>query len=121
MVASNVEIFNISGLTSSTGSGEGTILEFDSSGNIIPSAGTYNTVSKIDTELSSLQGGVTTNTSDIATLLSGGTVFTTGSFRCDHNNYKEVDEVHQVVQVLMVHGQEVEEEEVELWKILPFL
>jgi len=45
-------------------------------GNIIPSAGTYNMVSKIDTELSSLQSSVTTNTSDITTLLSGGTVFT---------------------------------------------
>jgi len=43
-------------------------------GNVIPSAGTYNTVSnKIDTELSSLQSSVTTNTSDITTLLSGGT------------------------------------------------
>jgi len=76
MVASNVTSFNISGLTPSTGSGEGTILEFDSSGNIIPSAGTYNTVSKIDTKLSSLQSSVTTNTSDITTLISGRTVFT---------------------------------------------
>jgi len=55
--------------------------EFNSSANIIPSAGTYNTVSKIDTEISSLQSSVTTNTSDITTLLSGGTVFTTsGSY-----------------------------------------
>jgi len=37
MVAPNV---NISGLTPSTGSGEGTLLEYDFSGNIIPSAGT---------------------------------------------------------------------------------
>jgi len=44
MVASNVAYFNISGLVPSTGTGEGTILEFDSSGNIIPSAGTYNMV-----------------------------------------------------------------------------
>jgi len=44
MVASNITSFNISGLTVSTGSGEGTILEFDSSGNVIPSAGTYNSV-----------------------------------------------------------------------------
>jgi len=48
MVASNITSFNISRLTASTGTGEGTILEFDSSGNIIPSAGTYNTVSSID-------------------------------------------------------------------------
>jgi hypothetical protein len=62
-------------------SGEGTILEFDSSGNIIPSAGTYNTVSKIDTELSSLQSGVAINSVDITILLSGETVFTTsGSY-----------------------------------------
>jgi len=80
-VASNVTTFNISGLTPSTGSGEGTILEFDSSGNITPSAGTCNAISKIDTEPSSLQSSVTTNTSDITTLLSEGTVFTTtGSY-----------------------------------------
>jgi len=48
MVASNVTTFNMSGLTASTGSGEGTILEFDSAGNILPSAGTYNTVASID-------------------------------------------------------------------------
>jgi len=77
MVASDVTSFNISGLTASTGSGEGTILEFDSSGNIIPSAGTYNTVSKIETELSSLKSGVAINSVDITILLSGGTVFTT--------------------------------------------
>jgi len=73
--------FNISGLTSSTGSREGTILEYDSEGNIIPSAGTYNTVSKKNTEISSLQSSVNTNTSFTPTLLSGGTVFTTtGSY-----------------------------------------
>jgi len=86
VVASNVTSFIIPGLAASTGSGEGTILEFDSSGNIIPSAGTYNTVSKIDTELSSLQSSVNTNTSDINTLLSGGTVFTTlGSYTVPSN------------------------------------
>jgi len=74
MVVPNITSFIISGLTASTGTGIGTILEFDSSGNIIPSMGTYNTVSKIDTEL---QNSVSTNTSDITTLLSGGTVFTT--------------------------------------------
>jgi len=51
MIASNVAFFNISGLVPSTGSGEGTILEFDSSGNIIPLGGTYNMVSKIDTAI----------------------------------------------------------------------
>jgi len=62
------------------------MLEFDSSGNIISSAGTYNTVSKIDTELSSLQSSVTTNTSDITTLLSGGTIFTSsGSYTVPSN------------------------------------
>jgi len=60
MVALNITSFNISGLTASTGSGEGTILEFDSSGNIIPSAGTYNTVSKIDTIISTIQGQLPT-------------------------------------------------------------
>jgi len=51
-------------------------LEFDSSGNIIPSAGTYNTVSKIDTDISTL-------------LLSGGTVFTAlGSYTVPSNATK---------------------------------
>jgi len=87
MVAPNITSFNISGLTASTGTGTGTILEFDSSGNIIPSAGTYNTVSKIDSELSSLQSSVTTNTSDLTTLLSGGTLFTTsGSYTVPSSN-----------------------------------
>jgi len=86
MVASTITSFNISGLTPSTGSGEGTILEFDSLGNIIPSAGTYNTVSKIDAELSSLESIVSSNTSSINTLLSGGTVFTSsGSYTIPSN------------------------------------
>jgi len=86
MVGSNITSFNISGLAASTGTGEGTILEFDSSGNIIPSVGTYNMVSKIDTKLSSLQSSVTTNTSDINTLLSGGTLFTmSGSYTVPSN------------------------------------
>jgi len=60
------------------GTGTGTILEYDSSGNIIPSAGTYNMVSKIDTELS-LE-------SSVNSLLSGGTVFTTlGSYTVPSN------------------------------------
>jgi len=43
-------------------------------------------VSKIDTEVSSLQRSVTTNTSDITTLLSGATVFTTtGSYTFPSN------------------------------------
>jgi len=47
---------------------------------------TYNTVSKIDTKLSSLQSSVTTNTSDINTLLSGGTLFTvSGSYTVPSN------------------------------------
>jgi len=63
VVASNVTSFIIPGLTASTGTGEGTILEFDSSGYIIPSAGTYNTVSKIDTAISALQNNSSVSTS----------------------------------------------------------
>jgi len=86
MVASTIPSFNSSGLTPSTGSGEGTIWEFDSLGNIIPSAGTYNMVSKIDAELSSLESIVSSNTSSINTLLSGGTVFTSsGSYTIPSN------------------------------------
>jgi len=43
------------GLAASTGTGAGTILEFDLTGNILPSAGTYNSVSKIDSALSMLK------------------------------------------------------------------
>jgi len=49
MVAPNVTQFNIPGLVVSTGTGAGTALEFDSAGNILPTAGTYKTVSAIDT------------------------------------------------------------------------
>jgi len=56
MVAPTITSFNISGLTASTGTGEGTILEFDSSGNIIPSEGTYNRVSKIDNAIGAASG-----------------------------------------------------------------
>jgi len=62
VVASNVTSFIMPGLTTSTGTGEGTILEFDSSGYIIPSAGTYNTVSKIDTAISALQSNSSIST-----------------------------------------------------------
>jgi len=72
IVASNINSFIIPGLTQLTGSGEGIILEYNSSGNIIPSAGTYNIVSKIDTELSSLHSSLNTNTSDISTGIDGG-------------------------------------------------
>jgi len=82
MVASTITSFNISGLTPSTGSGEGTIFEFDSAGNVIPtSTGDFDSVSKISSAITTWETSVTTNTSDITTLLSGGTVFTTsGSY-----------------------------------------
>jgi len=44
------------GLNASTGTGEGTILEFDYSGNIIPSVGTYNSMSKIDNAIGAASG-----------------------------------------------------------------
>jgi len=40
MVASNVTQFDIPGLVASTGTSVGTILEFDSASNILPTAGT---------------------------------------------------------------------------------
>jgi len=56
MIASNVTSFNISGLTASMGTGEGTILEFDSSGNIIPvPVGNFDSISKISTAITTLQ------------------------------------------------------------------
>jgi len=54
MVAPNVTQFNIPGLAASTGTGAGTILEFDSAGNILPTAGTYKTVASIDTAIAAV-------------------------------------------------------------------
>jgi len=54
MVAPNTTQFNILGLTPSTGTGTGTILEFDLAGNILPMAGTYKTVSAIDTAIAAI-------------------------------------------------------------------
>jgi len=52
----NTTSFNICGLTPSMGTGTGTILEYNLAGNIIPSASTYNSVSKICTAISTIQG-----------------------------------------------------------------
>jgi len=52
MVVTNVTAFNMTGLAASTGTGAGTILEFE--GNILPTAGTYKTVSAIDTVIASI-------------------------------------------------------------------
>jgi len=41
MVSSNVTAFNMEGLAVSTGTGAGTILEFDSAGKVLPTAWTY--------------------------------------------------------------------------------
>jgi hypothetical protein len=54
VVAPTITSFNISGLTASTGTGTGIILEYDSLGNVIPSARTYNTVSKIDAAITDI-------------------------------------------------------------------
>jgi len=51
MVAPNVTQFNIAGLAALTGTGVGTILEFDLGGNVLPTAGTYKTVASIDTAI----------------------------------------------------------------------
>jgi len=59
MVAPNVTAFNMAGLTASTGTGAGTILEFDSDGNILPTAGTYKTVASVDTEATSMRPRLT--------------------------------------------------------------
>jgi len=54
MVASNVNLFNIAGLAASTGTGTGTILEFDLAGNVLPTVGTYKTVASIDTAIAAV-------------------------------------------------------------------
>jgi len=54
MVASNVNFFNMAGLLASTGTGKGTILEFDSASNVLPTAGTYKTVASINTAIAAV-------------------------------------------------------------------
>jgi len=54
MVASNVTTFNMAGLATSTGTGVGTILEFDLASNVLPTAGTYKTVASIDTAIAAV-------------------------------------------------------------------
>jgi len=44
MLSPAITTLNVPGLVSSMGTGTGTILEYTSSKNIIPSAGTYNSV-----------------------------------------------------------------------------
>jgi len=44
----------MAGLAASTGTGAGTILEFDSGGNVLPTAGTYKTVAAIDTAIAAI-------------------------------------------------------------------
>jgi len=78
MVASNVTSFNMSGLTASTGTGTGTILEFDSAGNILPSAGKFNTVASIDTAVSTLQSYTVSNGSNFGVGPSVFSQLTTG-------------------------------------------
>jgi len=66
MVATNVTQFNIPGLAASTGTGAGTILEFDLTGNILPTAGTYKTVSAIDTAIVALQDDIIVSGTNMA-------------------------------------------------------
>jgi len=77
---SNINHLNIPSLTTSA-DGTGTLLQWGraNTGWVQASGGTYNTVSKIDTELSSLG-------SSVSALLSGGTLFTTsGSYTVPSN------------------------------------
>jgi hypothetical protein len=48
------DTFNIAGLAALTGTGTGTILEFDSAGNVLSTAGTYKTVASIDTAIATI-------------------------------------------------------------------
>jgi len=64
ILSSSITTLNVPGLTS-TGSGEGTILEYDSSKNILPSAGTYNSVSQIDTAITAIQNSIPSSSSYI--------------------------------------------------------
>jgi len=83
----NIDHLNIPSLTTDS-VGTGALVQFGGSqtGWVQAAGGTNNTVAKIDTAISTLQSSVTTNTSDITTLLSGGTVFTAlGSYTVPSN------------------------------------
>jgi len=54
IVALNVTAFNMAGLAALTGTGAGTILEFDLANNVLPTAGTYKTVASIDTAIAAI-------------------------------------------------------------------
>jgi len=54
MVAPNVTTFNMAGLAALTGTGAGTILEFDLASNVLPTAGAYKTVASIDTAIAAI-------------------------------------------------------------------
>jgi len=54
MAAPNVTQFNIPGLVDSTGTRTGTILKFDSAGNVLPTEGTYKTVLAIGTAIAAI-------------------------------------------------------------------
>jgi len=54
MVAPNVAAFNMAGLAALTGTGTGTILEFDSASNVLPTVGTYKIVASIDTVIAAI-------------------------------------------------------------------
>jgi len=87
VVASNVTSFIIPGLTASMGTREGTILEFDSSGYIIPSAGTCNTVSKIDTAISALQSNNVSTTGPFVPTFSSEVNCTVTSVNSGYSYY----------------------------------
>jgi len=61
MVSSNVTTFNMAGLAALTGTGEGTILEFDLAGNVLPTAGTYKTVAAIYTAIAAINAPYATS------------------------------------------------------------
>jgi len=63
ILSPSITTLNVLGLTSSTGSGEGTILEYDSLKNILPSAGTYSSTSKIDTAITAIQNSIPSTSS----------------------------------------------------------
>jgi len=54
MVTPNITTFNMAGLAALTGTGTGTILEFDSASNVLPTAGTYKTVAAINTAIATI-------------------------------------------------------------------
>jgi len=123
MVATNFTAFNMAGLAASTGTSAGTILEFDSEGNILPMAGTNKTVLDIDTAITSINApnyfwftsltlsGTRPPPQPPSTTLSHGVVYCMAALQtwtllpvCGHARPQAYDSLHLLYSVRTTRG-----------------